>query len=111
MLYWCEDPFLKCHTGVRVLFLLQAEERVQCTMSGKVSYARKPELILTLPIPMEMATNKGERSNSFSLCLLMSLSLSLSLTAEVDAWEERKQKLQDEKKKMSGLWFLVAVHD
>ena len=45
-----EDPF----------FPLQAEERVQCTVSGMVSYSRKPELILTLPIPMEMATNKGE---------------------------------------------------
>ena len=38
------------------------EERIQCTVSGKVRYSVKPELLVTLPVPMAMATNHGNHS-------------------------------------------------
>ena len=41
-------------------FRYQTEERIKCTVSGKVRYSLREDNLLALPVPVELATNKCE---------------------------------------------------
>ena len=38
----------------------QVEERIECTVSGRVRYTQREDRLLTLPVSMEAATNKSD---------------------------------------------------
>ena len=54
----------------------RTEERIQCTQSNKVKYTSRTDFLLALPVPLEAAVNE----------------------AEVTAWQEKKARLEAEKK-------------
>lgn len=78
---------------------------MRCVASGKVRYTHKPDFLLTLPVPMDKATNRGELQFFLPLCAYFVFS-----TAEVEAWEAKKQQLQAEKKKMFAPFPFIFVY-